>query len=126
MEEQSVDVTAADSGLIALVPDNIDKLPEEPGVFLIVAPGQKVIYIGHAGDEGLRSSLWSFFEEHAIPAAAFFRYRTARDGSIAEVLAGDYINAMKPPYNVGYGRYRSSETSLTRGKRKIRQAAVNP
>lgn len=126
MEEQSVDVTAADSGLIDFIPDNIDKLPDEPGVFLVVSPGQKVIYVGHAGDVGLRNSLWKFFEERAIPAAAFFRYRTARDGSIAEVLAGDYINAMKPPYNVGYGRYRSSETELTRGRRKTRQAAVNP
>jgi len=126
MEEQSVDVTAADSGLIDFIPENIDRLPEEPGVFLIVSPGQKVIYVGYAGEGGLRNSLWEFFEDRAIPAAAFFRYRTARDVSIAEVLAGDYINAMKPPYNVGYGRYRPFETSLTKGKREIRQAAVNP
>ncbi|MFQ5743347.1 MAG: hypothetical protein ACE5HV_07135 [Acidobacteriota bacterium] len=119
-------VPAADSGLIELTADRIEKVPEGPGVFMMVSPGQKVIYVGHAGDSGLRESLWRVFEQEALPAASYFRYQSTADAATAEALASERIEALKPPHNIGYGRFRNGEVSVPKQARSVRQAAPNP
>ena len=114
------------SGLIDFLPKNVEKVPDEPGVFLVLASGQKVIYAGVAGDTGLRESLWQIIEQQPFGVIEYFRYETASDAAAAEELCEGYIAEFKPPHNVGYGRFRNEEVKLPKQGHSIRQAVPNP
>lgn len=118
--------TAQESGLIELTPENIENVPDGPGVFQIISVGQKVVYVGHSGDRGLRESIWEIVEEHVLAVASFFRYVTTSDEETARELALQYVERYRPPHNVGYGRYRSGDTTLPRQGHRVRQAVPNP
>ena len=121
-----VQTSAPESGLIELTPEHVEELPDGPGVFQLVSPGQKVIYVGHGGEKGVRESLWEIIEEQAITGVGFFRYQIAADPAAAEELAARYVEELKPTYNLGYGRFRNSEVTRSRQGRTVRRAAPNP
>jgi len=121
-----VEMSGKASGLIELTPENVEDVPEKPGVFELVATSQKVIYVDHAGDRGLREAIREIVEEHVLSVATFFRYTVTGDESRAEELARQRILSERPPHNVGYGRYRFSDTELSKQGRRVRQAVPNP
>jgi len=114
------------SGLIEFIPENVEKAPEEAGVFLVIASGQKVMYVGDTRGKSLRESLWNVIEEQPFGATEYFRYIVETDaGKAAEVAAG-IIAELKPPHNLGYGRFRNEEVKVSRQGHSIRHAAPNP
>lgn len=114
------------SGLIEFLPENVEKAPSEPGVFLVVASGQKVMYVGSTGDKGLRESLWNVIEEQPFGATEYFRYIVEPDATKAAGIVDALIDELKPPHNLGYGRFRNEEVKLPRQGHSIRHAAPNP
>lgn len=114
------------SGLIELSPEEIEEVPEGPGVFELIATSQKVIYVDSAGERGLREAIREIFEEHVLSVATFFRYTTTADEAEAQELARRKIEAERPPHNVGYDRYRFSDTKISKQGRRVRHAAPNP
>lgn len=121
-----MEMSGKGSGLIELTPENIDEVPEGPGMFELVATSQKVIYVDHAGEEGLREAIREIVEEHVLSVATFFRYTVTADEAEAQELARRRIAAERPPHNVGYDRYRGSDTKLSKQGRRVRQAVPNP
>ena len=114
------------TGLIDFLPENVEKVPDEPGVYLVLATGQKVMYVGVASQGGLRESLWQIIEEQPFGVTEYFRYQVAADAAAAEELAVQCIAEHKPPHNLGYGRFRNDEVKLPKQGHSIRQAAPNP
>ena len=114
------------SGLIEFIPENVEKAPQESGVFLVVASGQKVLYVGSTGDKGLRESLWNVIEEQPFGATEYFRYIVEPDVDKAAGVADALIHEHKPPHNLGYSRFRNEEVKLPRQGHSIRHAAPNP
>jgi excinuclease UvrABC nuclease subunit len=114
------------SGLIEFIPENVEKVPEDSGVFLIIASGQKVLYVGETGDKGLRESLWAVLEEHPFGATEYFRYIVESDVAKASEVAKELIAEHKPPHNLGYSRFRSEEVKVPKQGHSIRHAAPNP
>ena len=121
-----MEAVANDSGLIEFIPENVEQTPEEPGVYLVVTSSQKVIYVGQTGDRGIRESLWEVLEEQPFGAIEYFRYVVATDSARAEEIAGRYISELKPPHNLGYGRFRNEEVELPKQGHSIRHSAPNP
>lgn len=114
------------SGLIEFIPEYVEKVPEGSGVFLIIASGQKVMYVGETRDKGLRESLWSVLEEQPFGATEYFRYIVEDDAAKAAEIAKQLIGELKPPHNLGYGRFRSEEVKVSKQGHSIRHAAPNP
>ncbi len=114
------------SGLIELIPENVEKVPEDAGVFLIIASGQKVMYVGETGDKSLRERLWGVLEEHPFGATEYFRYIVEPDAAAAHEAAEKLIAEHKPPHNLGYGRFRNEEVAVPKQGHSIRHAAPNP
>ena len=121
-----MEAVANESGLIEFIPENVEQTPEEPGVYLVVTSGQKVIYVGQTGDRGIRESLWEVLEEQPFGTIEYFRYVVATDSAQAEEIAGRYIRELKPPHNLGFGRFRNEEIEIPKQGHSIRQAAPNP
>ncbi len=121
-----MEAIAKESGLIEFIPENVEQAPEEPGVYLVVTTSQKVIYVGQTGDRGIRESLWEVLEEQPFGAIEYFRYVVAADPAQAKKIAGRYINELKPPHNLGYGRFRNEEVEIPKQGHSIRRAAPNP
>lgn len=114
------------SGLIEFIPENVEKVPPEGGVFLIIASGQKVLYVATTKDKGLRESLWNVIEEQPFGATEYFRYIVEPDETRAAEIATSLIAKHKPPHNLGYSRFRNEEVTLPRQGHSIRHAAPNP
>ena len=114
------------SGLIELIPENVEKVPEESGVFLIIASGQKVMYVGTTGEKNLRESLWNVVEEQPFGATEYFKYIAESDAATAEEICAALIDEIKPPHNLGYGRFRNEEVAVPKQGHSIRHAAPNP
>lgn len=121
-----MEATDKASGLIEFIPQNVEKAPEEPGVFLVVASGQKVMYVGRTKERSLRESLWAVLDEQPFGAIEYFRYIVEADEAAAERIANDLIAEIKPPHNLGYGRFRNEEVKLPKQGHAIRYAAPNP
>jgi len=121
-------VTAAgnSSGLIEFIPANVEKVPEDAGVFQVIASGQKILYVGKTQGKGLRESLWSVLEEQPFGATEYFRYVVETDDAKAAEIAEQLIAEIKPPHNLGYGRFRNEEVSVPKQGHSIRRAAPNP
>ena len=114
------------SGLIELIPKNVEKVPEGAGVFLIIASSQKVLYVGTTGDKGLRESLWNVLEQQPFGATEYFRFLAESDAARADEVATELIAGFKPPHNLGYSRFRNEEVTVSLQGHSIRYAAPNP
>ena len=118
--------SGSDSGLIEFIVDNLEKVPDEPGVYMIVASSQKVLFVDQTGDKNLRESLWEVQEEQPFGALEYFRYFVEPDNAAAEALKTRLIQEHKPPHNLGYTRFRNEEVKVPRQGHSIRHAAPNP
>ena len=118
--------TGKTSGLIEFIPENVEKVPEEAGVYQVVAAGQKVVYVGLTNDRTLRESLFAVLDEQPFGAIEYFRYNVQPDAAAARALADGLIEEHKPPHNLGYGRFRNEEVKLPKQGHSIRHAAPNP
>ena len=121
-----MEAVANASGLIEFIPENVEKVPEDPGVFLIIASSQKVMYVGRTEDKGLRESLWNVLEEQPFGATEYIKYIAESDTAKADEIAAKLIAELKPPHNLGYGRFRNEEVTLSKQGHSIRHAAPNP
>ncbi len=114
------------SGLVELSPETLDELPETPGFFRLRSPGQRVMFVGHAGDEGLRTAVRRAVTGQPIAGFATVEYEACADGEAAHSAADADIDAIRPLYNDGFGRYRNSETPLPKKGHRVRAAMQNP
>lgn len=114
------------SGLIALTPEAIERLPEDAGHYRLRSSGQRIMFIGHAGDLGLRETLRQVGQSHVVAGIATLEYSTADSSEAAAEAAEREIRELKPLYNMGFGRYRNSDTSLPKTGHSIRKAMQNP
>jgi len=114
------------SGLIEFIPENVERAPETAGVYLVIASGQKVLYVATSGGKSIRESLWNVLEEQPFGATEYFRYIVETDPQKAADIAAGLIEKHKPPHNVGYSRFRNEEVKLPRQGHSIRHAAPNP
>lgn len=114
------------SGLLSLSPDLIESLPEVPATYRLRAVGQRVMYVGHAGAEGLREAIRGISETQQFAGIASLEYAVASSPEAAKAAAEDRIRVEKPLYNMGFGRYRNTELSLPKTGHRIRKAIRNP
>ena len=114
------------SGLIEFLPENVEKAPEDAGVFIIISSGQKVLYVGETADRGIRETLWMVLEEQPFGATEYFRYILESDAARAKEIADELIKEHKPPHNLGYSRFRNEEVHRSKQARGVRMPAPNP
>ena len=114
------------SGLVELTPDAIDALPDAPAWYRLRSPGQRVMLVGHAGDEGLREAIRELYGSHLVGGLAFVEYEASADAAAAADAAARDIELLKPLYNDGFGRFRNEEVTLPRAGHCIRKAMPNP
>ena len=114
------------SGLIEFIPENVEKAPEDLGVFLIISSSQKVLYVGTTDAKGLRESLWNVLEEQPFGAPGYFKYVAEPDSEKVDEITAELIAEHKPPHNLGYGRFRNEEITLPKQGHSIRHSAPNP
>ncbi|HJO03459.1 MAG TPA: hypothetical protein QGG47_05765 [Acidobacteriota bacterium] len=115
-----------DSGLLELSPGVIDELPETPAVFRLRSSGQRVMYVGHAGDEGLREAVRELCGAAPVAGISRLEYSLSDGAAAAEAAAEEEIRRYKPLYNEGFGRFRNAELSLPKRGHRIRRAMHNP
>ncbi len=114
------------SGLLPLDSTTLEKVPESPGVFRLRSSGQRVMFVGAAGDEGLREAVRQMFDRSPIAGLAVVEFAATDDAAAAEGAAQQDIERLKPLYNEGFGRFRNSELSLPKKGHRIRKAMHNP
>lgn len=114
------------SGLVKLSPDRVDALPEDPAHFRLRSPGQRVMYVGAAGEEGLREAVRSLVTGQPVAGLATVEYEVAPSAEAARAAAAADIVLLKPLYNEGFGRYRHSDSHLPKKGRRVRTAMHNP
>ena len=114
------------SGLIEFIPENVEKAPEDSGVFLIVSSSQKVLYVGTTDGKSLRESLWNVLEEQPFGAPGYLKYVAEPDSEKVDEITAELIAEHKPPHNLGYGRFRNEEITLPKQGHSIRHSAPNP
>ena len=112
------------SGLIEYLPETVEKAPEGAGLYLIVASGQKVLYVGDT--EGIREALWMILEEQPFGATEYFNYIEESDAARREAMSQELIAKHKPPHNLGYSRFRNEEVYVSKQATSIRNSAPNP
>jgi len=100
--------------------------PATPGHYRLLASGQSVMLVGHAGEEGLREAIRRDFENSPVAGVALLEYSQTATADSAAAAAEDEIARLKPLYNEGYGRFRNSELSLPKKGHRIREAMKNP
>ncbi len=115
-----------DSGLLELTPGVIDGLPETAAVFRLRSSGQRVMYVGHAGEQGLREAVREVCGAAPVAGISRLEYSLADGAAAAEAAAEDEIRRYKPLYNEGFGRVRNSELRLPKRGHRIRKAMSNP
>lgn len=115
-----------DSGMILLSSATIDDLPDRPAVYRLRSSGQNVVYVGHAGDEGLRDAVREVWATHAMTGVATVEYEEADSAEAAASAAAEEIDALRPLYNEGYGRFRNSDVNIPKQGHRIRKAMSNP
>lgn len=113
------------SPILDFEPEHIESVPDVPGVFRILSFGQKIIYVGHAGNEGLREALWELYEDNVIGGAAEFVWTGCESAEAAEELAGEEIRRLKPIYNIGFDRFRNEEVSVPKQGRSVRREGLD-
>ena len=115
-----------DSGIIKLDGAAIDGLPELPGHYRLLSSGQSVMFVGHAGDEGLREAIRGAYEKSPVAGVVLLEYSQTDTSASAADAAENEVLRLKPLYNEGYGRFRNSELSLPKKGHRIRKAMQNP
>ncbi len=115
-----------DSGILELTPGIIEGLPETSAVFRLRSSGQRVMYIGHAGDQGLRDAVRELCGAAPVAGISRLEYSLIEGASAAEAAADEEIRRYKPLYNEGFGRFRNSEIGLPKKGHRIRKAMHNP
>lgn len=114
------------SGFIEITPDTIETLPESPGHYRIRSPGQRIMYVGHAGSEGLRAAIREVVSGRPVAGYATVEYEAADSPEAAAQAAEHEIDVFKPLYNEGFGRYRATDTTLPKKGHRVRPAMHNP
>lgn len=114
------------SGFIEITPEAVEALPEGPGHYRIRSPGQRIMFVGHSGSEGLRTAVREIVSGSPIAGYATVEYEVADSDERAARAAEADIGAFKPLYNEGFGRYRPSETHLPKKGHRVRPAMHNP
>lgn len=114
------------SGFMELTPETIERLPESPGWFRLRSSGQRVMLVGHAGVDGLRAAVRQAVSGQPIAGFATVEYESCDDEAAARAAAAADIDAIKPLYNDGFGRYRNSDTHLPKKGHRVRLAMQNP
>lgn len=114
------------SGLIDLTPEMVETLPEEPALYRLLASSQRIMYIGYAGEEGLRNAVRKDIQRRMAAGIVLLEYEPKKTPEAAEAAARESIKALKPLYNEGFGRYRNNDVSLPKAGHRIRKAMQNP
>ncbi len=114
------------SGLIELTRQAIERLPDDAGHYRLRSSGQRVMFVGHAGDLGLRETLRQVSQSHIVAGIATLEYVIADTSESAAEEAEREIRELKPLYNMGFGRYRNSDLRLPKKGHSIRKAMQNP
>lgn len=114
------------SGLVELTAAAVETLPAGPALFRLRAPGQRVVYIGWAGERGLREAVRSFQIARPVAGISTVEYSPAESPEAARQMAEADICNLKPLYNEGFGRYRNAETEIPTSGRRTRRAMHNP
>ena len=114
------------SGLLDFSARRVDDVPESPGHYRLRSSGQCVLYVGYAGDEGLREQLGAILASNALSGIGSFEFESADSAAAARQRAAEEVRTLKPLYNEGYGRFRNSETHLPKRAHSVRRAARNP
>lgn len=114
------------SGIMDLTPETVETLPEKPALYRLLASSQRVMYIGHAGEEGLRNAIRKAVQGQLAAGIVLLEYEPKPTSEAAELAAREEIRALKPLYNEGFGRYRNSDFSLPKKGHRIRKAMQNP
>lgn len=107
--------------ILEFVPEQIERIPESPGVFRILSAGQKVIFIGTADDGGLRDTLWELYEDRAIGGASEFTFTPCDSPEEAADLAREAIRDERPIYNIGFGRFRNDQIETPKQGGSVRR-----
>ena len=115
-----------ESGLLELTPDLVEALPEGPAVFRLRSPAQRVMFVGHAGEDGLRAAVAVLTRTVAMAGMATLEYESADSAEEAATRAETDITELKPLYNDGFGRFRNSDLHLPKKGHRIRAAMRNP
>lgn len=114
------------SGLIELTADSVDSLPSIPAWFRLRAPGQRVVYVGWAGEPGLRETVRAFQSSRPVAGIATVEYSPADSPEAARQMANADIRNLRPVYNEGFGRYRNADPMIPTSGRSTRRAMHNP
>lgn len=114
------------SGFVEVTPEKIETLPAAPGHYRIRSPGQRIMYVGHAGSEGLRAAVQDVVAGHPIAGYATVEYDVSESVEAAGRAAEHEIDVFKPLYNDGFGRYRTADTHLPKKGHRVRSAMQNP
>jgi len=114
------------SGLIEITPEAVDRLPETAAWFRLRSPGQKVVYVGHAGAGKLAEAVRGFLMAQPVAGVETVEYEPASDQEAARVAAEADVEALRPLYNTGFERYRTTETILPTKGPGTRRAMHNP
>ncbi len=115
-----------DSGMIQLDGATIENLPEVPAHYRLLSSGQRVMAVGHAGEEGLREAIRQAYGYSPVAGVALIEYSQTDSPDSAAAAAEEEASTLKPLYNEGFGRYRNSELSLPKKGHRIREAMKNP
>ena len=101
-------------------------MPGGPAVYRLRSSGQSVVYVGHVGEEGLREEIREIWAGHALTGIATVEYELADSAEEAAAAASEEIDALRPLYNEGYGRFRNSDVNIPKQGHRIRKAMDNP
>ena len=114
-----------ESGVLLLSDELVETLPEEPAHYRLRSSGQRVMYVGHAGEEGLRRAVRDVCRSQAMAGISSLEYSLTTSAEAAEA-ANQEIQGLKPLYNEGFGRFRNADMSLPKKGHRIRKAMHNP
>ena len=117
---------ALESGMVDLGPGTIERLPESPGHYRLRTSGQRVMIVGHAGEEGLRSAVRSIWRTRAVAGVSTIDYAVDETADEAAEAAARDIRELRPLYNEGLGRYRNPDRTLPTTGRTTRRAMHHP
>lgn len=121
-----MNATVLQSGLLDLTPATIERLPDRPGHFRLRSSGQRVMLVGHAGEEGLREAIRGLWRSRAVAGFAAVDYEIKETPDAAAVAAEADVRTLRPLYNEGLPRYRNPEATLPTTGRPTRRAMVHP
>jgi hypothetical protein len=121
-----VSATVLQSGLLDLRPATIERMPDRPGHFRLRSSGQRVMLVGHAGEEGLREAVGELWRSRAVAGVSAVDYEVEDTPEAAAEAAAADIRSLRPLYNEGLPRYRNPDGILPTTGRPTRRAMHHP